>query len=233
MRAWGNCFREKLAEAFAQSESTAPFCRAGSQLGKTVGLLESRYFYRQPVGPGWALVGDAGHYKDFVTGHGMTDALLDAQELEQTILDGRPEAFEAHWRQRDVRTLPLHFDALRMGRVGFNEPFMRWVTDRLVRRPDVAERLGLVFDRELSPEEFVPTSTMLGFIGQALARGRFNVLPGFLRTGKQLGEEAKEMAARRVLLQDAKARLAQASPAAGFATQQPSAGPATAAARSA
>ena len=28
------------------------------------------------VGPGWALVGDAGHHKEFVIGDGITEALL-------------------------------------------------------------------------------------------------------------------------------------------------------------
>ena len=31
-------------------------------------------YFRQSVGPGWALVGDAGYFKDPLTAHGMTDA---------------------------------------------------------------------------------------------------------------------------------------------------------------
>jgi 2-polyprenyl-6-methoxyphenol hydroxylase-like FAD-dependent oxidoreductase len=36
---------------------------------------------RQPVGPGWALVGDAGYHRDPITGHGITDAFRDAELL--------------------------------------------------------------------------------------------------------------------------------------------------------
>ena len=36
---------------------------------------------RRPWGPGWALVGDAGYFKDPITAHGMSDALRDAQLL--------------------------------------------------------------------------------------------------------------------------------------------------------
>jgi len=36
---------------------------------------------RQAAGPGWALVGDAGYHRDPVTGHGITDALRDAELL--------------------------------------------------------------------------------------------------------------------------------------------------------
>jgi 2-polyprenyl-6-methoxyphenol hydroxylase-like FAD-dependent oxidoreductase len=46
---------------------------------------------RMPWGPGWALVGDAGCYKDPVTTHGITDALRDSELLAHalvTALDG-------------------------------------------------------------------------------------------------------------------------------------------------
>lgn len=39
---------------------------------------------RHCVGPGWALVGDAGYFKDPLTAHGITDALRDAHILVET-----------------------------------------------------------------------------------------------------------------------------------------------------
>jgi flavin-dependent dehydrogenase len=36
-------------------------------------------FVRQPWGPGWALVGDAGYTKDPISAHGISDALRDAE----------------------------------------------------------------------------------------------------------------------------------------------------------
>jgi len=51
---------------------------------------------RRPWGPGWALVGDAGYYKDPITAHGMTDALRDAELLAEQVVavlgHGKPEA---------------------------------------------------------------------------------------------------------------------------------------------
>ena len=41
---------------------------------------------RQAHGAGWALVGDAGYYKDPITTHGMTDAVRDAQLLADAVL---------------------------------------------------------------------------------------------------------------------------------------------------
>jgi flavin-dependent dehydrogenase len=53
-------------------------------------------YLRQAWGPGWALVGDAGYFKDPITTHGMTDALRDAELLASALLDvvqdGLPEA---------------------------------------------------------------------------------------------------------------------------------------------
>jgi flavin-dependent dehydrogenase len=40
---------------------------------------------RRPSGPGWALVGDAGYFRDAVTGHGITDAFRDAELLARAL----------------------------------------------------------------------------------------------------------------------------------------------------
>lgn len=41
---------------------------------------------RQGHGPGWALVGDAGYFKDPITAHGITDALRDAELLARAVI---------------------------------------------------------------------------------------------------------------------------------------------------
>ena len=45
-------------------------------------------FIRRSSGPGWALVGDAGYFKDPITAHGLTDALRDAELLARAVVDG-------------------------------------------------------------------------------------------------------------------------------------------------
>jgi len=52
-------------------------------------------YLRHCWGAGWALVGDAGYFKDPITTHGMTDALRDAELLADAVLrqfSGCPEA---------------------------------------------------------------------------------------------------------------------------------------------
>jgi flavin-dependent dehydrogenase len=55
--------------------------------GRVHGWAGSAGFIRRPWGPGWALVGDAGYFKDPITTHGMTDALRDAELLADAILE--------------------------------------------------------------------------------------------------------------------------------------------------
>jgi flavin-dependent dehydrogenase len=49
-------------------------------------------FARVSSGPGWALVGDAGCFKDPITSHGITDALRDAELLAREVLAGHSGA---------------------------------------------------------------------------------------------------------------------------------------------
>jgi len=45
-------------------------------------------YMRHSYGPGWALVGDAGYFKDPISAHGLTDAMRDAELLARAVLDG-------------------------------------------------------------------------------------------------------------------------------------------------
>jgi 2-polyprenyl-6-methoxyphenol hydroxylase-like FAD-dependent oxidoreductase len=51
-------------------------------------------FIKRGTGPGWALVGDAGYFKDPATAHGITDALRDAELLTRAIIRGTTAALE-------------------------------------------------------------------------------------------------------------------------------------------
>jgi flavin-dependent dehydrogenase len=69
----------------------------------------------QPVGPGWALVGDASYFRDAITGHGMTDAFRDAEHLARTIgevLTGAADEREAmgSYHARRDELVAEHFE---------------------------------------------------------------------------------------------------------------------------
>ena len=77
-------FRQLLAEAMRE---VARWIAAASPAGPLRGFPGTPGFMRSCGGPGWALVGDAGYYKDPVTAHGLTDALRDAELLVRAVLE--------------------------------------------------------------------------------------------------------------------------------------------------
>jgi flavin-dependent dehydrogenase len=60
--------------------------------------------FRRAQGPGWALVGDAGYFKDPFAAHGITDAFRDAELLTQAVLTGDYVGYET---LRDELSAPL------------------------------------------------------------------------------------------------------------------------------
>ena len=59
-----------------------------SQVERLRGCGDQQNFFRQTAGPGWALVGDAGHHKDSITARGISDAFFQAEELVRQVGDG-------------------------------------------------------------------------------------------------------------------------------------------------
>jgi len=95
------------APAFAERVRSAR--REERLLGATV-----PNFFRTPFGPGWALVGDAGYNKDFITAQGISDAFRDAELLAGALHDcwsgGREydAALAGYQTARDEHVLPLY-----------------------------------------------------------------------------------------------------------------------------
>jgi len=96
-----------LAPAFAdrlrEARREAPFA----------GAAVPNYF-RKPYGPGWALVGDAGYNRDFITGQGIMDAFHDAElcaDALDSALSGTRRfdaAMSTYQRTRDARVKAMY-----------------------------------------------------------------------------------------------------------------------------
>jgi flavin-dependent dehydrogenase len=82
----GDALLDVLAERCAPGFT--PRLREARPASRTHGWAGVPGFVRQSWGPGWALVGDAGYFKDPITTHGMTDALRDAELLSDAVLAG-------------------------------------------------------------------------------------------------------------------------------------------------
>jgi flavin-dependent dehydrogenase len=68
-------------------------------------------FFRVPSGPGWVLVGDAGHHKDPAIARGIADAFRDADLVASAVINGWHGDLDAaladYGRQRDECAIPL------------------------------------------------------------------------------------------------------------------------------
>ena len=80
---------------------------AARRTGRLRGFAGGVGYLRQSHGPGWALVGDAGYFKDPLTAHGITDALRDAEILADAAVGGTDWDLAAYAEVRDHLSQPL------------------------------------------------------------------------------------------------------------------------------
>ena len=95
-----------------------------------LGTADLPNFFRKPYGRGWLLVGDAGHHKDPLTAHGISDAFRDAALLVEAVDAGfagrcSPEAALAGYeRRRNAAATPQYEHACRSARLESPSPEM-------------------------------------------------------------------------------------------------------------
>jgi len=135
-------FARVLGEAAPEAAALFP---AGSRRGPLRGFPGVPGVLRRATGPGWALVGDAGYFKDPLTAHGISDALRDAELLARAAADGRREALVEYGRTRDRLSLPLL--AVAESIVGYEWDLTRirelLLAESAAMKPEVAALRGL------------------------------------------------------------------------------------------
>lgn len=106
-------FERHYLEAFERAPAFRDRIRAARREDRFYGMSVPNFF-RKPYGPGWALVGDAGYNKDFITAQGIMDAFRDAETcataLDASLGGVRPfeDAMADYQSQRDARCLPMY-----------------------------------------------------------------------------------------------------------------------------
>ena len=161
---------------------------------------EASAFFRASSGPGWALAGDAGHFKDPVTGQGMRDAMFAGRTLAESVLpalddsaalDVATRVWEA---ERDRECLPAYHFANADTRVEPQSQVLR----ELVRdashtsAPDLTD----LFGRARTPQQVAPPMRLARAMVSALVRGERPRSEVIMRG---LAEARTELAIRREL----------------------------------
>ena len=164
-------WQRKLREhpGIAERVAGAP---PGSKLRSTG---ETPAFFRASSGPGWALAGDAGHFKDPVTGQGMRDAMYAGRTLAESVLPaledaGAVDAATRSWEgARDLECLPAYHFANADTRVEPQSATLRELTRDAGRTS--APDLGDLFGRARTPQQIVPPARFARALTAALRRG--------------------------------------------------------------
>jgi 2-polyprenyl-6-methoxyphenol hydroxylase-like FAD-dependent oxidoreductase len=135
-------------------------------------------YFRESAGPGWVLLGDAGHFKDPTPGQGISDALRQAAALAPAIersLGGEEPADEPlreWWAWRDRDAWEMYWFAQDMG-AGDRAPLLQPALEaRLASDPDLIENLLRVLGHEIPPSRMFTPSLMLSVLSEALREGR-------------------------------------------------------------
>jgi menaquinone-9 beta-reductase len=150
-------------------------CRVGPV--RTMANLDG--FFRVSAGPGWALVGDAGHFKDPTPGQGIADALRQAEKLAAAIVSGLEggeatldQAVRAWWRWRDEDAWEMYWFAHDAGAAGATPPLLQQAQRRISGDHDLVAALMRIFNHELRPSQVFTTRFALTTLAQALRHGR-------------------------------------------------------------
>jgi 2-polyprenyl-6-methoxyphenol hydroxylase-like FAD-dependent oxidoreductase len=135
-------------------------------------------FFRKPFGPGWALVGDAGYNKDFITAQGISDAFRDAELCAEALdepLSG-PGSFDAamarYQATRDDHVLPLYEFTCQFAMIAPSPPEMQQLLGAVHGNREAMEQFVKIFAGITSPAEFFSEENAGRIFAAAQARAQ-------------------------------------------------------------
>ena len=147
--------------------------RAGCREERFYGTADLPNFFRKPFGPGWALVGDAGHSKDPITAFGISDAFRDPELLSHAIDDGLSgrllleDALAGYEQQRNEAAMPFYETTVRAAKYDQHHPRSMELRAALQgNQPDTDLYMG-VLAGSVPKEEFFNSQNIRRILGQA------------------------------------------------------------------
>jgi 2-polyprenyl-6-methoxyphenol hydroxylase-like FAD-dependent oxidoreductase len=207
--AWRADVDAALIADLASDATIGPLIASSAPSGRIRGTLKERYFFRRAAGPGWTLVGDAGHHKEFVIGDGITEALLQARSLASAIARGTDTALQRWWRARDVAALPYYYLGRDEGALGPPMQLHQIAFSHAAKTPRLQDRIAATMEHRLSPFDTFPVRTVLWWTLGATFRGSLGVVPDFISIARRGSVANHELTRRRLLLAAAEASEAQ------------------------
>jgi len=117
-------------------------------------------FFRKPWGPGWALVGDAGYNRDFITAQGISDAFRDAELCAGAVHDALSgartfdDAMEEYRATRDRQVMPIYEFTAQFARLEPPTPEMKQLFGAIRGNAEAMDGFAQVISGVRSPADF-------------------------------------------------------------------------------
>jgi 2-polyprenyl-6-methoxyphenol hydroxylase-like FAD-dependent oxidoreductase len=146
-------------KVFEQAPEFAARIDAATCEARVIGMAVPNYF-RKPYGPGWALVGDAGYNKDFITAQGISDAFRDAElcatALDETFSGARSfaQALGEYHGTRDQHVLAMYDFTTQLATLEPPPPEMQQFLGAIHGNQDAMDGFARVNAGMTSPAEF-------------------------------------------------------------------------------
>jgi 2-polyprenyl-6-methoxyphenol hydroxylase-like FAD-dependent oxidoreductase len=134
-------------------EPLADRLRHSSKVSKVFGTNQLEGYYRAAAGPGWALLGDSGHFEHPAAVQGISDAIEASEVLAPMIADGGyVSAFQA-WREQATRE--MYAFSRFAGAVPSSEGIAE-IVSAAASDADLARAILDIWSRARTPWEVIP-----------------------------------------------------------------------------
>jgi len=165
---------ERTVAAIPELRARLEGCERHSKVRHTTSTAS---YFRRSSGPGWALAGDAGHFKDPITAQGIRDAMRFGRLLGEAaarVLDD-PRALDqvlgAWERRRNRECLETYQWTNRVARAEAMNPIEADLYRRAASDPQLGRTLADIFSRTVRPGELLTARLLVRLAGRALVRG--------------------------------------------------------------
>ena len=164
-----------LLTMFESAPAFAERIRDAKREERFVGASVPNYF-RTPFGPGWALVGDSGYNRDFITAQGITDAFRDAELCVEAIAGAfggnRPydEAMEEYRSARDAQALPMYEMTAQIAALQPPDPQLVQLVEAMQGNQEAMDAFARANSGATSPAEFFAPDNVGRIFSQRAAR---------------------------------------------------------------
>jgi len=160
-------------------------------------------YFREAAGAGWALLGDAGHFKDPSPAQGIADAFIHAERLADAVAAGLGGAGdidrELHrwWRWRDEDAYEMHWFSTDMGEAGTRPVLAMQALRDIAADDEATQDLLRVLNHDLRPRKFFGPRRIARAAVRA-ARARPGQIPAMMKeAGSALRRELRRSRQRR------------------------------------